>query len=81
MTYIYTYEVFHARSFKPAESIGVPFCKRERNPCEWDSAVSQMQAIRGFGAAFACGRRRADFMSRKGAWTSFQLLPSTFSAT
>ena len=29
----------------PAKSIGVPFCKRERNPCAWDSAVSQMKAI------------------------------------
>ena len=37
----------------PAESIGVLFCKSERNPCAWDSAVSQMQAIRGLGAACA----------------------------
>ena len=50
----------------PAESIGVPFCKWERNPCAWDSAVSQMQAIRGLGAVCTSGRRRADLMSRKG---------------
>ena len=55
------------RSSMPAESIGVPFCKWERNPCAWDSAVSQIQAIRGLGAACASGRRRADLMSRKGA--------------
>ena len=66
------------RSSKQAESIAVQFCKRERNPCAWDSAVFQMQAIRGFGAACTSGQRRADFMSRKGA---MDFVPSTFSAT
>ena len=63
----------------PAESIasGVPFCKRERNPCAWDSAVSQMQDIRLLGAAGASGRGRADLMSRKGA---MDFVLSTFSA-
>ena len=50
-----------------AESIRVPFCTWERNPCALDSAVSQMQAIRGLGAACASGRRRADLMPMKGA--------------
>ena len=50
----------------PAESIGAPFWKKERNPCAWDSEVSQMQAIRGLGAECASGRRRA-VMSRKGS--------------
>ena len=51
----------------PAESVGVPFCKWERHPCAWDFAVSQVQAIRRFGAACASGRRRADLRSKKGA--------------
>ena len=66
------------RSSVPAESIGVPFCQRERNPCARDSAVSQTQAMRGLGATCASGRRRADLMSSKGA---MDFVPSNFSAT
>ena len=40
-----------------AESIGVLFCKSERNLCAWDSAVSQMQAIRVGGSV--CKRAEA----------------------
>ena len=40
------------RSSMPAESGEVPFCKRERYPCAWDPAVSQIQAIRGLVAIF-----------------------------
>ena len=46
-----------------AESIGVPFCKWERNQCAWDTAVSQIQAIR---VECASGLRNANLMSRKG---------------
>ena len=61
------------RSSMPAQSIGVPFCKRERNPCAWDSACRGLGP--NLGAACARGRRRADLMSRKGA---MDFVPSTF---
>ena len=60
------------RSSMQAESVRVPFCKREQNSCVWDSAVSQMQAI-----SSASGRRYADLMPRRGA---MDFVPSTFSA-